>query len=552
MSWATVTGHAERVRCRIAGRDQVVDQARSGRACCNRATVHRIALAAAFSLAGCAAGPEPVRHAPGCMPAGPTPEVGDPGAGAGARMVMDGAGAPTAWDLGGRDWSIGGAGGALADVPAWGSEESRSYLIPAIEIVGFQVVLNLFDRHFVSESEFGSTLDSTQDNLESGWVMDQDPFEMNQLGHPYSGAIYHNFARSAGLGYWEAFAYDFVASAVWEVAGENTKPSLNDQITTSVGGSFVGEALFRTASWILEQPDGRISTGREIGAALVSPPTGFNRLVSERFRGVFPSHDATVFSRLEAGGTGTVHLSGGGPGDHHERDAFVGWSVDYGLPSRGSHEYTRPFDYFHFQGTLTSDLDNAFNQVLVRGLLFGSKYECGASCDGVYGLYGNYDYVSPGLFQVATTGLSFGTTAQVGIVEGVTLQGTALAGAGFGAAGSAAEDSADRDYHYGGIPQALIDLRLIAAEVVMLDLGARDYYVIGGGGSEGSGQENIAQVEAAVVVRIYGRHAVGVHYIESWRSAAFEVQDDKHQNIGTVLIAYNLLNDTRFGVAPRR
>ena len=78
----------------------------------------------------------------------------------------------------------------------------------------------------------------------SGWY-DSDPFGVNQFGHPYQGAMYHGFARSAGFDYWHSLGYAFAGSIVWEIAGERTRPSRNDQVASGVGGTFLGEALFR-------------------------------------------------------------------------------------------------------------------------------------------------------------------------------------------------------------------------------------------------------------------------------------------------------------------
>ena len=88
-------------------------------------------------------------------------------------------------------------------------------------------------------------------NLHSSWGTDRDPFNVNQLGHPYQGAMYHGFARSAGLGYWESAGYAFAGSVVWEIAGEATKPSRNDQVASGIGGTFLGEALFRMSNLVL-------------------------------------------------------------------------------------------------------------------------------------------------------------------------------------------------------------------------------------------------------------------------------------------------------------
>ena len=99
------------------------------------------------------------------------------------------------------------------------------------------------------------------------------------------------------------------AARLWEIAGETTLPSRNDQIATGIGGSFLGEPLFRLASLILERIENRPGFWRELSAAVISPSTGFNRLVyGDRFRGVFPSRDPAFFTRVQFGMMGTASV----------------------------------------------------------------------------------------------------------------------------------------------------------------------------------------------------------------------------------------------------
>jgi hypothetical protein len=80
-------------------------------------------------------------------------------------------------------------------------EARKSYVIPALEIVGFEVLLNEINRHSGNSADYKSSLSTIRHNLHHSWVVDSDPFKTNQLGHPYQGSMYHGFARSAGLGY---------------------------------------------------------------------------------------------------------------------------------------------------------------------------------------------------------------------------------------------------------------------------------------------------------------------------------------------------------------
>ena len=130
--------------------------------------------------------------------------------------------------------------------------------------------------------------------------------------------MYHGFARSAGLNYWESLLYTNVGSFLWETGGETTDPSINDQIASGIGGSFFGEALFRMASLVLEGDGDKPGFWRELGATVLSPPTGFNRLAfGDRFKPVFPSHNPATFWRLRLGASLNSHLNDqGGSSDH--------------------------------------------------------------------------------------------------------------------------------------------------------------------------------------------------------------------------------------------
>ena len=133
----------------------------------------------------------------------------------------------------------------------------RNYVVPFFDIAAFDFLLNRYGHALVDRATYDVDFASIKRNLRSPWVLDNDPFSINQFMHPYQGAMYHGFARSAGLNYWEALGYTFTGSMLWEIAGETTLPSRNDQITTGIGGSFLGEALFRLASLVLEQSNYR-------------------------------------------------------------------------------------------------------------------------------------------------------------------------------------------------------------------------------------------------------------------------------------------------------
>jgi hypothetical protein len=458
-----------------------------------------------------------------------------------------------------------GAGFAEEPAPAktlsWETGEGHSYYIPALEIAGFIAALNVFNRFVFDPDVYGTDLHSIRKNLTTAEVIDSDPFSVNQIGHPYQGSIYYGFARSAGLNYWQSLAYSIAGSLLWETVGETTRPSLNDNIASGIGGSFVGEALFRMASLLLEGGGETPGFWRELGAAAISPPTGFNRLVfGDRFAAVFPSRNPEIFIRLRLGATLTTDIETGGL--THEAKTYEGsldYSIIYGLPGKPGYKYTRPFDYFQFEIAAVPNADpisNLIENAAIRGLLLGTSYELGDAYRGLWGLFGSFDYLSPQVFRVSTTALSLGTVAQWCLTRRIALQGAVFGGVGFGAAGTVG-DRAERDYHYGVIPEALVGLRAIFGERLMIDATGHQYYVAGkgaGGGISTSdiGGEIISRLNLGFTVRVYGPHGIGVQYLLSTRDTSVQGLGDRHQRVETLNLTYNFLGHTRFGAVEWR
>ncbi len=446
---------------------------------------------------------------------------------------------------------------ASKPVLSWETGAGKSYLIPALEIPAFILLLNGIDRlAYPNDVEQGKKVYDTDlstfwDHVVHGpWGFDQDNFAMNQLLHPYQGSIYYGLARSTGLSFWESSAYTFAGSFLWETAGETTSPSFNDQIASGIAGSFLGEPLFRMASLVLEGDGSKPGFLRELGAFVLSPPLGLNRLVfGDSFKSVFPSHNPATAWRLRFGvSLGRSYDQGGSPDDR--TDATIDFAMAYGLPGKPGYTYKRPFDYFNVEFLAASISDNPLQDVMIRGLLFGKEYEAGDSYRGIWGLYGGYDYISPQTFRVSSTAASLGTTFQWWLAQSVALQGSVLGGVGYGAAGSTT-GVGERNYHYGVDPQGLLALRLIFGNRAMLDMTGRAYY-IGGTGSTEPGTENIGRLNAGLTVRVYGRHALGIQYIASSRDAYYPNRADVHQTTGTVSLVYTLLGDSGFGAVEWR
>ena len=440
---------------------------------------------------------------------------------------------------------------AQAEAPAPTREElklepSRDLLLPVYEIVGFDILVNRVNRCCgTGRDDYAVTMDSIRRNLHSSWNVDSDPFKVNQLGHPYQGSMYYGFARSAGFDFWESTGYALAGSALWEIAGEKTPPSRNDMVSTGLGGSILGEALFRMSSLVLEKGGGMNRFWRETVAAVVSPATAFNRHLQGRGPStVFSSNGAEYYSRLQLGVMGTVQNRQGNSAASVRNEGQADFALDYGMPGKDGYAYRRPFDYFAFQATASSA--NLFESVMTRGLLAGRDYKEGPDYRGIWGLYGSYDYISPQTFRISSTALSLGTTGQWRRKD-LVLQGTATAGLGYAAVGTinSLDAAVDRDYHYGVAPQVLLAGRAIFGDRSSLDLTLRDYFVSDVG--HRGGHDNIARADIAYTWRIKDQHAVTVKYLWNRRDASYPDIGDRGQTRGTFGVFYTLLGHDHFG-----
>jgi hypothetical protein len=445
-----------------------------------------------------------------------------------------------------------------AGLPALGRDSdflpaapAKDYLLPALEIIGFDTVLNRIDNHVIhGTQDYHVTLPSWRRNIHSSWVVDTDPFSTNQFAHPYQGAMYHGFARSAGMNYWESLGYTFAGSAFWEVFGETTRPSRNDQIASGIAGSFLGESLFRMANLVLEKENQMSPFWRETSAAAIAPSTGFNRLAfGKRFDAVFNSHDPAYYGRVQIGAAGTSQNAPGLSTSLKRNEFQTNFAMDYGLPGKNGYDYTRPFDYFNFEVNVSSA--NGVESILNRGLLLGRSYEVGDSYRGIWGLYGSYDYIAPQFFRISSTALSLGTTAQWWLTKSIAFQGTAMSGIGYAAAGSV-RTVGERDYNYGLAPQATLSGRLVFGDTAALALNAREYYVSRVAAASRGGHENISRADASLTYRLHKQHGITLKYLWSRRDASFPVSGDQTQTRGTIGVYYTLLGKDGFGTVDWR
>ena len=440
-------------------------------------------------------------------------------------------------------------GSLVRPKPAADSGSRRNYVLPAFEVLGFNAALNLVDRSILGD-EYRTDLTTIRRNLRRKWVIDGDPYNINQFLHPYQGAMYQMLARSAGVPYWTSLLYSMGGSVSWEIAGERSPPSRNDFIASGIAGSFLGESLFRMANLLIENASGSPSFRRSLAATAISPSNGFNRLVfGDRFDAVLSSRGAAYYRRWHVGASGTTNNVVGSSTRFRRNEGLVELSMEYGLPGVSGYAYHRPFDYFAIQAT--GSTANGLENILTRGLLLGATYGAGDRYRGLWGLYGSYDYIAPQIFRVSSTAISLGTTGQRMLTNRVALQSTVLGGAGYAAVGTL-HGTSDTDYHYGVAPQAVAATRLVFGDMASFDLTAREYFVSEVAAASTGGHDNIVRADVSFSLRIHQQRALAVRYQWTRRDAAFPGAALQRQVRGTLALFYTLLGHDRFGVVDWR
>jgi hypothetical protein len=475
---------------------------------------------------------------------GPEPEAaGGSPATAPSRAALNAAASPrVTWPPDPAEVSPDGARVLHAEAPVYRS----NVWVPLLEMGVTLVGLNLMDRQVLGYQWAQTDLGTAGRNLGT-WRFDDDSFQLNNLMHPYTGSIYYGAARSMGLGMWWSFGVTSLGSALWEVGGETEPASINDQIMTSVGGSFLGEVLYRCAVLILAGGDGDPGFWREGAAFLVSPPTGANRLMfGDRYRTFDSDPRPTVYLEATAGvGLERAPRPGGGSG---ATAALLDLHLVHGLPGEGGWPVQHPFDHFDLQlGLWSGERESLVEALFIRGMLAASSIQGG--WNGIWGLTGLYDYATPGAFHVSSAALGVSTTGQLGARGGVALQGTALLGGGFGSAGAALGPAGSAGDHRGPAAQLVLESRLHLGDRAAIGAGLRQYLVAGSAASNGLEAQH--QLSLSGRLHLFGPHAVGVGWINAWRWSRSTGVPDARQHSSEVSFFYTFSTDRAFGARPR-
>jgi hypothetical protein len=369
-----------------------------------------------------------------------------------------------------------------------------------------------FNRYLLNEEWTDISPETWKYNLKHGWEWDADRFGVNFIGHPHSGSVYFNAARSRGYSFWGSLPFAVAGSVQWEWFAENTRPSKNDLINTPLSGAFLGEIFYRVSSNILDDRSrGTERVFREILAGIVNPTRALNRLTQGKSFRVTPYEvyqkeplNITFSAGMHRQNPGTQFWTGG-------TNAIVNLQLDYGIPFEKRKR--RPFDVFRLRLESRYGADKRLiDNVLGYGLLTGKTV--GSGNHGMLtGFFQQFDYWSNQSFELGSLGFGPGVISRLefskksNLFSGLHISAVPLAGT---KTRFAPDTSQIRDYPFGGGFQGRIEERLNIGNRVSLGFNGYYYWIYHY--EKSKTKTRIGIIKPSIALRLFKNVSVGFEH----------------------------------------
>lgn len=343
------------------------------------------------------------------------------------------------------------------DNPLYNKKSSLGLVALGVTMVN--VTTFAVDRYILNYDFARVGLNSWIHNFQTGWEWDIDRFSMNYFFHPFSGSMYFNAARANGYSFFESVPFTFLGSLEWEYFAENTLPSYNDFINTSINGTFLGEIFYRLGSNILDdQTSGADRFFRELAVAIITPTRFFSRLLSGNLTRLTPEEvyqKEPINITLQAG---YHRINEGIAIEKGSNSVNFTLNLDYGNPFEKRSR--KPFDYFK----LRTEMDFGVGRKIISlvtgfGILFGSNVQTG-NMEMLVGLFQQMNFFNNKTFELGTIAFGPGIISKLPMSKGSSLYTTLnLDVVPFGALSSRFGPviSEVRHYDYAGGAQAKLE-----------------------------------------------------------------------------------------------
>jgi len=384
----------------------------------------------------------------------------------------------------------------------------------ALKVTGANVVTFLVDRYILNYDFSRVGFNSWNHNIKTGWEWDQDRFGMNFIVHPYSGSTFFNAARSSGYNFWESAPFAALGSLEWEYFGENTLPSYNDIINTTINGICIGEAFYRIGSDILDdRTTGFDRFFREFSVAILTPTRAFSRFTQGK---MFRVTDEEVYQTEPL----NVTLSIGSRVVNDGSNFLTGPSnflfdinLDYGNPFEVRSR--KPFDYFKVRVDFTHGAGRKIlDNITGTGFLFGSNAHSSGGFDMLVGGFQHFDYYDNKTFELGTIGFGPGIITKLKVSPNSNLYTNFHIGI-VPLAGNSTRFGPDtsqlRDYNFGGGAESKLECNLNLGSRIGFTLIGSYFWIHTYVGYPGD--HFIAILKPSIGLRLFDKLSIGIEHL---------------------------------------
>lgn len=278
----------------------------------------------------------------------------------------------------------------------------RSALKTSIGLVSLYLGIWAYDK--AAKKPFADiSLETIRHNFKTGFLWDNDGFLTNMWDHPMQGNFNFNIARYNGYNHWQSYIYNFGGSLFWEMLLENEPPSLNDQITTVVGGQAIGEVCYRISDCIMTPYRRSFKrVGTELANTLLVPTETIRRIINGDIWEVKYPEYSQISEKLEADfviGFGYSRFIQNSIFENDLGRMTLNFNSFYNDPF--SIKINKPFDHFNFKLAinLTSD-QPVINKMSIEGAIWTKRNNLDNENKLIYGIFQHYDY-----FDTDSTGV---------------------------------------------------------------------------------------------------------------------------------------------------
>ena len=349
-------------------------------------------------------------------------------------------------------------GDLLNDDPEY--NEKSALWKPALGVVQGNLFTFAVDRYILNYPFSRIGFQSIKNNFKDGWAWDTDKFGVNFFQHPYSGAMYFNHARTVGYNFFESVPFVFGGSLMWEYLMENTQPSYNDLINTTVSGCFLGEVLYRLSSNVLDdRRSGLKRVLKELLAGALDPVRGTDRLISGKFKRVTQKEiyqkepiDVSLYAGVDNVNKSTSFWKG-------TNSAIININLVYGNPFEK--RFRKPFDFFKVRADLSIGVGRkVLKNLMGYGILFGGNVNH-KNLEMLYGLFQHYDFWDSKISEIGALAFGGGLLHRYGLSENSDIASQIHIGiVPFAGISSQYANLEERDYNFSGGMNAKLESTL--------------------------------------------------------------------------------------------